>query len=66
MDETMPAAWIVRRYAELGGEAVALGSDAHQPEHIGHAFTPIAQMLEDNGIRHLAVFRDRECIMEPL
>lgn len=66
VNEPMPAAWIVRRYADLGGEAVSLGSDAHRPEHVGQAFAQVAQMLKDNGIRHLAVFRDRQCNLEPL
>jgi histidinol-phosphatase (PHP family) len=59
LPEPMPADWIVRRYAELGGEAMALGSDAHTPEHVGANLELGAAMLRRQGIRRLAVFIDR-------
>jgi histidinol-phosphatase (PHP family) len=55
----MPADWVIRRYAELGGEAMTLGSDAHSPEHVGAHFKEGAAMLREGGIRRLAVFKDR-------
>ncbi|HOA75001.1 MAG TPA: histidinol-phosphatase HisJ family protein [Phycisphaerae bacterium] len=61
LTETMPAGWIVRRYAELGGEAMSLGSDAHSPEHIAAGFETAASMLKENGIKQLAVFEQRVC-----
>lgn len=59
LSETMPADWMVRRYAELGGEAMTLGSDAHSPEHVGANFDAGAAILRRQGIRRLAVFIDR-------
>jgi histidinol-phosphatase (PHP family) len=59
LPEPMPADWVVRRYAELGGEAMSLGSDSHAPETVGAGLTEGAAMLKREGIRRLAVFKDR-------
>jgi len=60
LPEPMPAGWVVRRYAELGGEALSLGSDAHSAEHVGANIQEGASLLRGHGIRRLAVFRDRQ------
>lgn len=59
LTEPMPADWIVRRYAALGGQAMTVGSDAHRPEHIAAGFPEAVELLKTNGIRRLAVFEDR-------
>lgn len=66
LGEPMPADWVIRRYAELGGEAMSLGSDAHQPDHIAADFDKAAAMLKDNGIGQLSIFEDRRRRVEPL
>jgi histidinol-phosphatase (PHP family) len=60
LPEPMPADWVVRRYAELGGEAMSLGSDAHSPEHVGASIPEGMAMLKREGIRRLAVFKGRK------
>ena len=60
LPEPSPASWVVRRYAELGGEAMSVGSDAHRPEHVGVGVAEAAAMLKREGIRRLAVFKNRE------
>ena len=59
LPEPMPADWVVRRYAELGGDAMTLGSDAHTPEHVGADFDRGLAALRAQGIRRLAVFKNR-------
>lgn len=66
LDEPMPAAWVVKRYAELGGEAMSLGSDAHSAEHVGAGLTEGAAILKANGIKYLAVFKNRQLCPERL
>lgn len=66
LTEPMPAGWIIGRYADLGGEAMSLGSDAHRAEHVGAGFDIGRTLLEENGIRQLAVFTDRHRRCEPL
>ncbi|MGD2107764.1 MAG: histidinol-phosphatase HisJ family protein [Phycisphaerae bacterium] len=60
VDETMPGADVVARYAELGGEAMSVGSDAHLVESVGADLEIAVEMLLAAGIRELAVFRGRE------
>ena len=66
LSEPSPAAWVVRRYAELGGDAMSLGSDAHTPAEVGAGVREWAAVLEREGIRRLAVFKDRQRCDEPL
>jgi histidinol-phosphatase (PHP family) len=66
LTETMPADWVIRRYAELGGQAMSLGSDAHRPEQVGGHFETAVSQFKENGIRQLAVFADRQRRCEPL
>lgn len=54
-----PAEDILRRYRELGGKLITLGSDAHAPEHIGYAFEQARSILSDCGFRYLTVYRRR-------
>ncbi len=58
--EPMPAAWAVELYAELGGRAMSLGSDAHQAEHVGAGLTEGVELLKAAGVTHQAVFADRQ------
>jgi len=60
LSEPMPAEWVVRRYAELGGQAMTLGSDAHSSEDVGAGLAEAAAMLKRHGIRQLAVFKNRQ------
>jgi len=60
LPEPMPADWVVRRYAELGGRAMALGSDAHTTPRVGAGLAEAADMLKTQGIAYLAVFKERQ------
>jgi len=57
---------IIRRYLELGGRIITIGSDGHQPEHLGYAFPHIEQVLKEIGIKEYMVFENRESIVLPL
>lgn len=54
-----PCADILRRYRELGGEIVTIGSDAHAPEDIGTHFTEAAEILSSCGFRYYCVYQKR-------
>jgi histidinol-phosphatase (PHP family) len=64
--ECFPAEWAVRRYAELGGRCMSIGSDAHKADQIGSGLPEAAQVLKRGGIRSLAVFRGRHLDLVPL
>ena len=51
---------ILKRYRELGGEIVTIGSDAHREEHIAYGFDKVSGILEDCGFRYYAEFKNRE------
>ena len=50
---------ILKRYRDLGGELVTLGSDAHRPDHVGRGLARAVQLLEQTGFRYLTVYRRR-------
>lgn len=52
----MPDREIFRRYVELGGRMVSLGSDAHQPGECGQWFAESAAFLSECGVRALTHF----------
>lgn len=57
--EPNPCAGILTRYRELGGEIVTVGSDAHAPGQIAHAFDRAAEILKICGFRYYAVYEKR-------
>ena len=63
--ESYPSWSILRRYRELGGRAVSIGSDAHQSRDIGAAFGQVAERLQAIGFKGEAVFRERVCSIVP-
>lgn len=54
-----PCAAILKRYHELGGEIVTIGSDAHTPGDIGFRFQDAADLLSACGFRYYCVFEKR-------
>jgi histidinol-phosphatase (PHP family) len=58
-----------RAFLELAVEAglpVALSSDAHEPDHLGHRYDEAVKLLEDVGVRELCVFERRQRRLEPI
>jgi histidinol-phosphatase (PHP family) len=63
--EMYPAAPFLEMCLEAG-RPVALSSDAHLPEHLGHEYDRAVNWLAEIGVSELAVFERRERRMEPL
>lgn len=55
-----PNAFILRRYKELGGETVTVGSDAHAGARVAADFYRAQAALEAAGFDRYAVFRHRK------
>lgn len=55
---------ILKRYKELGGEIITVGSDAHQPQHIAYGFEAAKDILKENGFKYYTKFKDRKPIFE--
>ena len=58
-----PTEQLLLRYRELGGELVTLGSDAHAPEHLGHSFELLKDLLSACGFRYYAVYKERKPVL---
>ena len=57
---------IIRRYKELGGELITIGSDAHSPEHIGSYFSQVEALLTTIGFRYYATYIGGSPIFETI
>lgn len=57
---------IVKRYKELGGEILTVGSDAHFSEHIALNFKEVQKHLKDIGFNYLAHFEKRKPVFEKI
>lgn len=57
---------ILLRFRELGGEAVSLGSDSHDPFRTGENFIFFAEKIKSLGFRYTAHFESRRLVMTKL
>ena len=55
-----PRIEILRRYKELGGEIITVGSDAHNSKALGQYFDEAGKMLEQAGIKYITSFKKRK------
>ena len=60
LGRTNPEPDVLRRYRELGGELITVGSDGHQPEYLGYRFRETEELLHCCGFSYYAVFRQRK------
>lgn len=64
--ETMASSDILRRFRELGGELVTLGSDAHAPEFVGYRLDYARELALACGLRYGAAYAQRKLTAYPL
>ncbi len=51
---------ILKRYRELGGEIITVGSDGHKPEHLAYDFHKVPDILKEAGFTYYTMFKDRK------
>lgn len=51
---------ILKRYRELGGEIITIGSDAHKPEHLAYDFDKVPDILKACGFEYYTIFQNRK------
>lgn len=56
----------VRRFRELGGEIITIGSDAHRAEQVGSHIEEGMELACAAGFRYFSFFKNREPRMMPL
>ena len=54
-----PTCDVLKRYKELGGEIITIGSDAHTPENLLHHFSRAKAVLEECDFKYYTIFQDR-------
>ena len=57
MGVTFPGLDVLRRYRELGGDIVTVGSDAHSVKAAGLGIKEGYELLAENGFRYVAVYK---------
>lgn len=57
--ELNPCTDIIKRYRELGGEIITVGSDAHTTKRISEGFERAAEILRSCGYRYYTIFEKR-------
>lgn len=62
----IPTISLLKRYRELGGETVTVGSDAHFTKNIGYAFATARDILLNTGFRYVTSFERRTPTYMPL
>ncbi len=55
-----PHQTILRRYKELGGEILTIGSDAHSPEYLAFHFPALPELLKSCGFSYITTFENRK------
>lgn len=50
---------VLKRYRELGGEIITVGSDGHKPEHVAYEFQKARGILQECGFRYYTEFAGR-------
>ncbi len=60
LNQVHPKYEILRRFKELGGEIITIGSDAHRPEHISQNFKEAYELANAAGFNYTCVFRNRK------
>ena len=59
MKDFHPCTDILKRYHELGGEIITVGSDAHKSENVAKHFDRAGQLLKECGFKYYTVFEKR-------
>lgn len=55
-----PTTEILKRYKELGGEIITIGSDGHAPEQIAWEFNKVPAILKEAGFDYFTMFKNRK------
>ena len=54
--ETLPPEWIIRRFRELGGELITVGSDAHHAHNVGYRIGEVYELIKRCGFDSVVYF----------
>ncbi len=55
-----PSDEILKRYKELGGEILTVGSDAHTPNYVGDKFDIVYNFIKEAGFDYITTYENRK------
>lgn len=58
----MPSYEVIKRYRELGGELVTIGSDAHTTSQVGEKLQNLKELLLEAGFEYIFVYKKRKAL----
>lgn len=61
-----PKQEVIKRYKELGGEIITIGSDAHKIEHIAYDFHRVSKILKSCDFKYYTEFSRRKPVFKQL
>ncbi|MDD3403770.1 MAG: histidinol-phosphatase HisJ family protein [Hespellia sp.] len=66
LKDLMPSRKILRRYRELGGEIITLGSDTHETQHLADHMEEVRAELKDMGYQTFCTFEKMQPVFHEL
>ncbi len=66
LNETLPPESIVKRFKELGGEYITIGSDSHYHNKLGAGIEEGMALAKKCGFEYAAIYQKREPVMLPI
>lgn len=60
LGDSHPSSEVIKRYKELGGEIITVGSDAHQAQQLCNYFDLANRILLDAGFKYYTIFKNRK------
>lgn len=66
LGETMPPLWIVKRFRELGGRYVTVGSDAHCIDDLGKGIIDGVKLIKEAGFSHITYYQKHQPRLIPI
>jgi len=59
LNTTNPCLGLLKRYHELGGEIITIGSDAHKPSDIASNYSDAEAILKEAGFKYYCIYENR-------
>lgn len=66
LPDHLPSHDILKRYYELGGTVITLGSDAHHPKDIGYAFNEVLHQLDQIGFKQITSYKNQQPVFHAI
>ena len=63
---TYPVAKTVALYADRGGKLLSIGSDAHHPDQLAHAYADAARLARSHGLTQVCIWDQRQATLVSL